>query len=624
LRASCARRRKRLGGGRSGGAAKASIFRASNGGRDRCCTCDPDHVDVDGFREKERQFGCLGLEAAHGVAVAVVASGARTGRQPELAADDPAFVVGVSRSGAFRGPGLTSISSPLRANADAPRRGQKNRPRWSRASASIATAARRRGFARATSLMSGPGRPMMERRLAAVLAADMVGYSRLVEADEDGVLSRQKALRTQVIDPRIAAYRGRIVKTTGDGLLAEFASAQDAVRCAIEIQTEMARQETDAAEDRRIRYRVGINLGDVVFEDDDIYGDGVNVAARLEGLAEPGGVCISDIVHQTVMDRLGEPFRDMGGQRVKNISRPIKVWQWSPGARPKRELPETALQQRVRYCSSADGAHLAYATLGEGPPVLKAPNWINHIEYEWQSPVWGTFLTEFAKHCSLTRFDQRGNGLSDWDVGEISEERMIDDMLTVADAAGLETFALFGISQGAAFSMRFAATHPERVRCLVLLGGYVRGRLRRGDPEGKRFYKIGHTMVRDGWGSPNTIYRHFFTSTYIPDATPQEAESFDELQRISTNTENALRILEMNAEVDARDHAAAIRAPTLILHCRDDRAVPVEESRLAARLIPGASFVELPGANHCMVGGHPGFREFFDEAMPFLREHAGG
>jgi pimeloyl-ACP methyl ester carboxylesterase len=451
----------------------------------------------------------------------------------------------------------------------------------------------------------------------------MVGYSRLMEVDEDGVLSRQRALRKELIDPQIALCRGRIVKTTGDGMLAEFASAQDAVSCAIEIQNEMAQRENDEDEDRRIRYRVGINLGDVVFEDDDIYGDGVNVAARLEGLAEPGSVCISDIVRQTVMDRLAEAFRDMGSQRVKNISRPIKVWQWSPGTRPKREMPEPALQQRVRYGTSADGVHLAYATIGKGPPVLKAPNWMNHIEFEWQNPVWEAFFAEFAKHCSLTRFDQRGNGLSDWDVNEISEEQMINDMVAVADAAGLEKFALFGISQGAAFSMRFAATFPERVKCLILLGGYVRGRLHRGDPEANRFYDIARTMIRDGWGSPNAIYRHFFTSTYIPDATKEEAESFDELQRISANSENALRIMEMNAGVDATKYAAAVRAPTLILHCRDDRAVPVEESRLAARLIPGASFIELPGSNHILIGGHPGFEEFFDEAIRFLREHAG-
>lgn len=462
----------------------------------------------------------------------------------------------------------------------------------------------------------------MERRLAAIPAADMVGYSRLMEMDEDSVLSRQRVLRKELIDPRIARHRGRIVKTTGDGMLAEFAAAQDAVSCAIEIQTETADLETGEDDDRRIRYRVGINLGDVLFEDNDIYGDGVNVAARLEALAEPGGVCISDIVHQTVADRVTDPFRDMGGQRVKNISRPIKVWQWSPGNRPRRQLPESALTQRVRYCTSSDGVHLAYATIGEGPPVLKAPNWLNHIEFEWQNPMWAGFLAEFARQCSLTRFDQRGNGLSDWDVDEISEDRIIDDMLAVADTAGLSKFALFGISQGAAFAMRFAATYPERVKCLILPGGYVRGRLKRDDPEADRFYETGYDMIRSGWGSPNAIYRHFFTSTYVPDATAEEAESFDELQRISTNSENALRIMEMNANMNAEEHAALIRVPTLILHCSGDSAVPIGESRLAARLIADADFIELPGRNHILISGHRGFDEFFNEIKPFLREHA--
>jgi class 3 adenylate cyclase/pimeloyl-ACP methyl ester carboxylesterase len=463
----------------------------------------------------------------------------------------------------------------------------------------------------------------MERRLAAILAADMVGYSRLMEADEEGVIDRQKVLRKELIDPQIALHRGRIVKTTGDGMLAEFASAQDAVRCAIEIQTDVSRREAGRTEESRIHYRIGINLGDIVVEENDIYGDGVNVAARLEALAEPGSVCISDTVHQLVMDRIGDPFRDLGRQRVKNISRPIRVWQWSAGAQPEEDVPESALQQRVRYCTSTDGVHLAYATIGKGLPVLKAPNWLNHIEYEWQTPVWGPFLSEFAQHCSLTRFDQRGNGLSDWDVEEISQDRMIDDMRAVADAAGMEKFALFGISQGAAYAVQFAAMYPERVSCLVLLGGYLRGRLLRENPEDERFQNIGLSMIRDGWGSPNAIYRHFFTSTYIPEATAEEAECFDELQRISTKPENALKILTMLGEVDTRQYAAKIQVPTLVLHCHGDRAVPVEESRLAARLIPGASFIELPGSNHAMVGGHPGFQEFFDEAMPFLHEHAG-
>ena len=189
----------------------------------------------------------------------------------------------------------------------------------------------------------------MERRLAAVMAADMVGYSRLMEKDEEDILVRQKTHRKELIDPEIARYRGRIVKTTGDGMLAEFSSAQDAVQCAIDIQTGMIRREYDQNDDRRIQYRIGINLGDVVFDDDDIFGDGVNVAARLEGLAEPGGVCISDIVYQTVADRIEGAFRDMGGQRVKNISRPIRVWQWTVDAPEGHGAPEIAFKQRVQF-----------------------------------------------------------------------------------------------------------------------------------------------------------------------------------------------------------------------------------------------------------------------------------
>ena len=461
----------------------------------------------------------------------------------------------------------------------------------------------------------------MERRLAAVFAADMVGFARLMEADETGVLTRQKSHRKELIDPRIASHHGRIVKTTGDGMLAEFPSAQDAVRCALDIQSGMAEREAHQGEDRRIRYRVGINLGDVIHDGDDIFGDGVNVAARLEGLAEPGGVCISDIVHQTVLDRLPEPFRDMGSQRVKNISRPIRVWQWAPGAEAPREAPEVSLKQRVRYATSADGTQIAWASVGEGPPVLKAPNWLNHIEYEWTSPIWGPFLAEFARQHRLVRFDQRGNGLSDWEVERLDHDAMIEDTEAVIAAAGLDRFALFGISQGAAISIRYAVEHPGRVRCLILLGGYVRGRRRRGDPEAEKFERTAEIMIRDGWGSPNPVYRNFFTTGFVPEATPAEAGSFDELQRISTNAENALRILEMNGTMDVTDLCARVEVPTLVLHMRGDRIAPVEEGQRIARLIPGAQFVELPGNNHAMLESHPGFHQFFEEVRAFLAEH---
>jgi len=461
----------------------------------------------------------------------------------------------------------------------------------------------------------------MDHRLAVVMATDMVGYSRLMETDELGVLARQKQYRRELIDPQIMRSRGQIIKTTGDGMLVTFDSVKDAVACAIKIQEEIFSLEGAVSEEKKIRYRVGINLGDIIFDEDDIFGDGVNVAARLEGLAEPGGVCVSDIVHQSASDRIDASFRDMGAQRVKNISRPIRVWQWTPDAPPVRKAPEISLSQRVNYCQSADGTHLAWASTGTGMPVLKAPNWLNHIEYEWTSPVWGDFLSEYSKLCRLVRFDQRGNGLSDWEVDDISEDRMIDDMLAVADAAELESFGLFGISQGAAFSMRFAAKYPERVKFLILLGGYARGRMMRNDPDAAQFYEASRAMVSAGWGSPSAVYRHFFTTAYIPDATKPEGESFDEMQRVSTSPENAMRIMAMNANVDARVEARSIRVPTLVLHVKDDMAVAIKEGQEIARTIPGAGFVELPGANHCMIRGHPGFAEFFQEIGPFLTEN---
>ena len=251
----------------------------------------------------------------------------------------------------------------------------------------------------------------MERRLAAILAADMVGFSHLMELDEEGTVRRQKTHRREMIDPTTSEHHGHIVKTTGDGMLVEFASVLDAVQCAVEIQTAMAAREADTPEDDRIRYRIGINLGDIIFDDDDIFGDGVNVAARLETLAEPGGICISDVVHQSVFDKLDMSYKDLGSQRVKNISKPIHVWKWRMGGEAADDEPETpsaALEQEIRFCAARDGTQIAYATVGQGPPLVKAPNWLNHLEYDWQGPIWRHLLMALARDHALIRFDQRG------------------------------------------------------------------------------------------------------------------------------------------------------------------------------------------------------------------------
>ncbi len=184
----------------------------------------------------------------------------------------------------------------------------------------------------------------MERRLAAILAADVVGYSRLIRADEEGTLDRLKALRNEIIDPKVAEHNGRIVKLMGDGMLAEFASVVDAVRAAAEVQEAMAERNAGLPEENRIAFRVGINLGDVVIDGDDIHGDGVNVAARLEGLAEAGGICISGSVHDQVRDRLDLAFEDMGEQEVKNIDRPVRVWRWVADTLPLADEPGAPIE----------------------------------------------------------------------------------------------------------------------------------------------------------------------------------------------------------------------------------------------------------------------------------------
>src|SRR5216683_3206161 len=196
--------------------------------------------------------------------------------------------------------------------------------------------------------MEPAGQARVERRLAAILAADVAGYSRLIEADEEGTLRRLKVLRAEIIDPKIAHHKGRIVKTTGDGLLVEFASVVDALRCAAEVQAALAESNAPLPRDRRIQFRIGINVGDIVVEDGDIFGDGVNVAARLEGLAEPGGICISARVQEDAAGRLDLAFVDMGEQALKNIARPVRAYRvvTSAGSTPARSSSDPPLPSK--------------------------------------------------------------------------------------------------------------------------------------------------------------------------------------------------------------------------------------------------------------------------------------
>ena len=409
---------------------------------------------------------------------------------------------------------------------------------------------------------------MVQRRLAAILAADVVGYSRLMGADEVGTLSDLKAHRKELIDPAIAAHRGRIVKTTGDGALVEFASVVDAVGCAVAIQRGMVTRNADVAEDERIVFRIGINVGDIIIDGDDIFGDGVNIAARLETLCEPGGVCISRAANEQIRGKLSLAFADLGEQTVKNIANAIGVFGLASKeieALPEPEVPQPAIEtaitakpqptqryeQEIQFCMTRDGVQLAYARMGSGPPLVKTGNWMTHLEFDFETPLWRHLYAELSRDHTLIRYDARGNGLSDWDIAELSFETFVSDLETVVDAAGLERFDLFGISQGCAVSVAYAVRHPERVNRLVLFGGFVLGGAKRArSAADKERSEAMLTLMRLGWGQENPAFRQLFTTQFIPGATKELADWFNELQRISISPENAVRYRMATAEFD--------------------------------------------------------------------------
>jgi pimeloyl-ACP methyl ester carboxylesterase len=280
------------------------------------------------------------------------------------------------------------------------------------------------------------------------------------------------------------------------------------------------------------------------------------------------------------------------------------------------------MEQEIRFCTTADGVRLAYAAAGSGSPLVKTANWLNHLEYDWESPAWRHVLTALADRYRLLRYDERGNGLSDWDADEISFEAFVRDLETVVDAAGLTRFPLFGISQGCSVSIAFAVRHPERVSRLVLFGGYARGWSIRNDPTEIEERKALLTLVRKGWGKENPAFRQVFTSLFLPEGTPEQMAAFNELQRVTTSPENAVRLIEAFSKIDVMDLLPQVNVPTLVVHCRNDARVPIRCGREIASGIPGARFVSLDSRNHLPLEHEPAWRKLIDEMTAFLDEDA--
>jgi DNA-binding SARP family transcriptional activator/pimeloyl-ACP methyl ester carboxylesterase len=285
-----------------------------------------------------------------------------------------------------------------------------------------------------------------------------------------------------------------------------------------------------------------------------------------------------------------------------------------PSSRP-------TISQAIRFCTSPDGVRLAYAVVGEGPVLVKAANWLSHLEYDWNSPVWRHWLTGLASNRTLVRYDERGCGLSDWNVKDFSLDAWVMDLETVVESLGLERFPILGISQGASIAIAYAVRHPEKVSHLILYGGYARGRLHRDLTSKQREeMEVMLQLIKIGWGKEHPAFRQVFSTLFLPEGTPEQMHAFNELERITTTPEIAERIVRGFQAIDVRDQAKQLIQPTLVLHAKNELRIPFEEGRLMAALIPNARLVPLESKNHILLESEPAWQRFLDELNAFLAE----
>jgi len=279
-------------------------------------------------------------------------------------------------------------------------------------------------------------------------------------------------------------------------------------------------------------------------------------------------------------------------------------------------------RQRIRYVRSTDGARLAWSDAGSGPVLVKAANWLTHLEYDLESPVWIHWLEFLGDHFRLIRYDERGSGMSEWDV-EVSFDQWLDDFERVIDAAELtEPFTLLGVSQGAAVSIAYAVKHPERVSRMILYGGYARGWARRDNRAGQREYEAIVELVRAGWGRSNPAFRQVFTSRFIPRGSDEQIEWFNELCRKTTTPDMAAKLLEARSGIDVVPLLQQVRTPTLVIHARNDAVTPIGEGRILAEGIAGAEFVELDSENHVLLRDESAWTRFREVVLEFMGEAA--
>lgn len=286
------------------------------------------------------------------------------------------------------------------------------------------------------------------------------------------------------------------------------------------------------------------------------------------------------------------------------------------------------MRQQIRYASTDDGVKLAWSALdnsgkGNSTPLVQVATWLTHLQYDLESPLWAHWIRFLSGHFRCIRYDERGCGMSDRDVDDLSSTHWLGDLETVVDAAGIDRpFVLLGMSQGATAAIEYAAKHPQRVSHLILYGGYALGVNRVDNPKLREMYRAVTEVVRLGWGKDNPAFRQLFTSRFVPDATQVQLDWFNDQCLRVTSAVNAGKLLAARGDVDVRDLLAQVRVPTLVLHGSGDQIAPLEQGRQLAARIPGARFVQLETRNHVLLENDPALREFQKAVLEFTGQSA--
>jgi pimeloyl-ACP methyl ester carboxylesterase/DNA-binding CsgD family transcriptional regulator len=275
--------------------------------------------------------------------------------------------------------------------------------------------------------------------------------------------------------------------------------------------------------------------------------------------------------------------------------------------------------EQIRFCTSRDGTRIAYATCGAGPPLVWRGQWVHHLKFDWDSPVWGPWLSLLTRRHTVIRYDWRGCGLSDRDGVEFSLDKHVEDLEAVVEATGHKRFVLFGHGGGGMTSIAYTVRHPEHVSHLVLYGCPTRGRLRRASsPEEVEEAEIRVRAIELGWPNETPVFGQFFMALHMPDGSAEQHRSFNELLRLTAPPANAMGVIRSFQNTDVRDLVPKVRCPTLVLHARQESNIPFDEGRTIAALIPGARLVPLESRNHLLVATEPAWRQFAEALDDFL------